>query len=118
MAATFIATLVLMMEESVTEGCADSEQTRAMVTSLWFISENVAGYIGSSLGGYTYDVMGFENSALVVIAMQVMAIVATTFLIYKPKTPRLPMMSEKEALLDSRRQISDQNANYHSFEVV
>ena len=32
-----------MMEESVTGGCSDSEQTRAMITSLWFISENVAG---------------------------------------------------------------------------
>ena len=42
-AATFIATLVLMMEESVTGGCSDSEQTRAMITSLWFISENIAG---------------------------------------------------------------------------
>ena len=42
-AATFIATLVIMMEESVSGGCADSEQTRAMITSLWFISEGVAG---------------------------------------------------------------------------
>ena len=32
-----------MMEESVIGGCADSEQTQAMVTSLWFISENIAG---------------------------------------------------------------------------
>ena len=32
-----------MMEESVSGGCADSEQTRAMITSLWFISEGVAG---------------------------------------------------------------------------
>ena len=32
-----------MMEESVTGGCSDSEQTRAMITSLWFISENIAG---------------------------------------------------------------------------
>ena len=48
-AATFIATLVLMMEESVTGGCSDSEQTRAMITSLWFISENIAGKTSSEM---------------------------------------------------------------------
>jgi len=119
-AATFIATLVIMMEESVSGGCADSEQTRAMITSLWFISEGVAGYIGSALGGYTYDIMGFENSTLVVIAMQIMALMAIFGLICKPQTTKLEVTDEKQALLGGRSNSrkSDQNANYQSFETV
>ena len=46
MAATFITTLVFMMNESIANGAPDTEQTRGMVTSLWFLSENVAGYLG------------------------------------------------------------------------
>lgn len=118
-AATFIATLVLMMEESVTGGCSDSEQTRAMITSLWFISENIAGYIGSALGGYTYDIMGFENSTLVVIAMQILALMAIFGLICSPKTTRPANDDgEKQTLLRPNSQKSDRNANYHSFEVL
>lgn len=117
-AATFIATLVIMMEESVTGGCSDSEQTRAMVTSLWFISENVAGYIGSALGGYTYDIMGFENSTLVVIAMQIVALMAISGLFCTPKTTSLAATDEKQSLLGFNSRKSDQNANYQSFEIV
>jgi len=119
-AATFIATLVIMMEESVTGGCADSEQTRAMITSLWFISENVAGYIGSALGGYTYDIMGFEYSTLVVIAMQILALIAIFGLVCKPKTTKLEVTDERKALLGghSNSRKSDQNANYQSVEIV
>ena len=45
-AATFITTLVFMMNESVANGAPDNEQTRGMITSLWFMSENIAGYLG------------------------------------------------------------------------
>merc|ERR1711860_224568 len=75
--ATFISTLVFMMNESVAQGAPDTEQTRGMITSLWyeykltshshfpqkiaflnfrFVSENVAGWLGSSIGGVTYDI--------------------------------------------------------------
>ena len=37
---------VFMMNESVANGAPDNEQTRGMITSLWFMSENIAGYLG------------------------------------------------------------------------
>ena len=41
-----------MLSESVEVGGApDTEQTKGMVTSLWFIAENIGGYVGSSGGG-------------------------------------------------------------------
>ena len=46
MAATFITTLVFMINESISNGASDTIQTRGMITSLWFLSENVAGYLG------------------------------------------------------------------------
>ena len=83
-------------------------------------SYKLTGYIGSALGGYTYDIMGFENSTLVVIAMQIMALMAIFGLICKPKTTKLEVTDEKQALLGGRSNSrkSDQNANYQSFETV
>ena len=71
MAAIFITTLVFMLDESVKNGAADSEQTKGMITSLWFIGENLGGYIGSSAGGYAFDKMGFENGTLIVIGKKI-----------------------------------------------
>ena len=45
-ASSFITTLVFMMSESIANGAPDTEQTRGMITSLWFLSQNVAGYLG------------------------------------------------------------------------
>ena len=39
-----------------------------------FISENLGGYVGASLGGFTYDKIGFENGTTVVVALQVFAV--------------------------------------------
>ena len=47
-----------------------------MVTSLWFIGENIAGYLGSGVGGAAYDGLGFEYSTLIVIGLQIIAIFA------------------------------------------
>ena len=65
--------------------------------------------------------MGFENSALVVIAMQILALMAIFGLICSPKTTRPATDDgdgEKQTLLRPNCQKSDQNANYHSFEVL
>lgn len=43
-----------MMSESVAQGASDTEQTRAMITSLWFISENIAGYMGKCYNHIKY----------------------------------------------------------------
>ena len=63
MASNFITTLTLMLEESVSSGKAsNTEQTRGMVTSLWFIHECIGGYAGSAAGGWSYDIIGFKVS--------------------------------------------------------
>lgn len=111
-AATFITTLVFMMKESIAHGAADTEQTRGMVTSLWFISENVAGYVGSAVGGLTYDTMGFDNSTLIVIALQGLALLAITVLYCS--SDRI-QTREKETLLSSQlSKKEDMNANYRT----
>ena len=49
----------------------DTEQTNGMVTSLWFSFECLGGYLGSAGGGWAYDEIGFRNSTLIVIGIQV-----------------------------------------------
>ena len=62
-----------------------------------------AGYFGSTLGGYTYDTMGFENSTLVVIAMQILALVAIFGIFYAAKITRIvPNEETTQALLSSK----------------
>lgn len=104
-AAIFITTLVFMLNESVVGGAADNEQTRGMITSLWFISENLGGYFGSSLGGVTYDSMGFENSTLVVMGLQMMALVAVAFM-WKVKNDQ--EMSRRRRTPSSRQRKSEE----------
>ena len=71
-ASNFITTLTLMLSSSIeSERVPDTEQTRGMFTSLWFIHECVGGYLGSAGGGLAYDKMGFRNSTVIVIAVQV-----------------------------------------------
>ena len=62
-----------------------------------------AGYFGSTLGGYTYDTMGFENSTLVVITMQILALVAIFGIFYAAKITRIvPNEETTQALLSSK----------------
>ena len=42
-----------------------------MVTSLWFSFECLGGYLGSAGGGMAYDEIGFRNSTLIIIGIQV-----------------------------------------------
>ena len=105
------------MKESVAHGASDTTQTKGMITSLWFISENIAGYIGSALGGITYDTMGFENSTLIVIGLQGMALLAIGFLYCingrsqaTEKEALLPVAANKK--LFSKNKKEDKNANY------
>lgn len=55
-----------------------SQIRKALCWYLWlffrFISENLGGYIGASLGGFTFDKIGFVNGTTVVIGMQVRAL--------------------------------------------
>lgn len=68
-----------MLSESVKNGAPDNEQTRGMITSLWFISENLGGYIGATFGGIAFDKIGFIHGTTVVIGMQVKKIALASF---------------------------------------
>ena len=61
-----------MLSSSVKSGrVPDTEQTNGMVTSLWFSFECLGGYLGSAGGGIAYDEIGFRNSTLIIIGIQV-----------------------------------------------
>lgn len=121
-AATFITTLVFMMDESIANGAADTVQTRGMITSLWFLSENIAGYLGSTVGGFTYDRMGFENSTLIVIGLQLVALIPLIVLwhCYKKskqsKSSKNPGTDNSTTNLEDEKKIItiDRNKNYQT----
>eukprot|EP00095_Tigriopus_kingsejongensis_P007961 maker-scaffold135_size322082-snap-gene-0.13 protein:Tk07961 transcript:maker-scaffold135_size322082-snap-gene-0.13-mRNA-1 annotation:"mfs-type transporter c6orf192" len=76
-AANLITTLTFMMSSCVEIGGApDTEQTRGMITSLWFMNECLGDYIGSLAGGLAYDNMGFVNSTVIVIGIQIVILVS------------------------------------------
>jgi len=94
-AITFIATLIYTLKISVANGASDTEQTKGMVTSVWFMSQNLAMYMGTSLGGAAYDALGFENSTLIVITLQLVALVA--IVVYQ-KTAKSKTIKEVECV--------------------
>ena len=66
-----------MMDSSVKQGGApNTETTRGMITSIWFMNESIGDYIGATAGGFAYDVMGFENGTVIVIGLQVAVLVS------------------------------------------
>ena len=61
-----------MLSSSVKSGrVPDTEQTNAMVTSLWYSFQGIGGYLGSAGGGWAYNEMGFKTSTLIIIGTQV-----------------------------------------------
>ena len=71
LASCFLTTYMLMLSSSVESGCAqDTEQTQAMLTSLWHTSLSLGGYFGSAGGGWAYDMMGFRTSTSIIIGTQ------------------------------------------------
>ena len=61
---TYIGSLVYMMRAAQGAGLPDKEQTRAMVSGLWVISDCAGGYLGSSLGSLAYDTWGLETGTM------------------------------------------------------
>ena len=51
-----------------------------MVSSLWVVANCVGGWVGSSLGGLTYDQLGFESSSVIVTVVLAVTSVALAVL--------------------------------------
>ena len=59
---TYIGSLVFMMKAALGAGLPDKEQTRAMVSSLWVISDCAGSHLGSSFG--SFDTWGLETGTM------------------------------------------------------
>ena len=62
---SYIGSLVFMMRAALGAGLPDKEQTRAMVSGLWVVSDCAGGYLGASLGSLAYDTWGLELGTMV-----------------------------------------------------
>ena len=107
---TYVGSLVLMMRAALGAGLPDKEQTRAMVSGLWVISDCAGGYLGSSLGSLAYDTWGLETGTM----MEGGVILASVVLIslYKALTPRTSEAGDQEEtrLRHSGHQVCDYQA--------
>ena len=72
-----MGSLMYMMNSVAESGVPEGEQSEGMVSSLWLVATGGGGCLGSSLGGYTYDSMGFEQSTLVVAVTMGLALTTT-----------------------------------------
>lgn len=107
-----------MMDSSVKQGGApNTETTRGMITSIWFMNESVGDYIGATAGGFAFDVMGFENGTVIVIGLQV-AVLVSLPLFWRCLSPPAegakalkPGREDRQPLLGSGE---DANHTYHA----
>ena len=72
-------------------GLPDSEQTRAMVSSLWLMGDSIGGYLGDTLGSVAYDSFGFQAGTLVMLIIMLIAVIIScgwlVRRIYRDSTP-------------------------------
>ncbi|TRY71976.1 hypothetical protein TCAL_12664 [Tigriopus californicus] len=80
-------------------GAPDTEQTRGMITSLWFMNECLGDYIGSLGGGFAFDSMGFVNSTVIVIGIQLVILVSLPILGKVIRTTQTRTKNEETAPL-------------------
>ena len=71
-ASCILTTYMIMLSSSTKSGFVeDTEQTQGILTSIWYCFYSLGGYLGSTCGGWAYDVMGFRDSTFVIIGTQV-----------------------------------------------
>ena len=81
MSSHFLNTYMLMLASSMESvSVQDTEQTLGMLTSLWYAVSGIGGYLGSTVGGWAYDTIGFRNSTYVIIGTQVFIILSLSVL--------------------------------------
>ena len=59
-AGTFLASLLYMMKSIREAGLPETDQSKGMVSSLWVVGDCIGGFVGSVLGGFAYDALGFQ----------------------------------------------------------
>jgi len=64
-AATYLGTLLLMLQGVKTAKLPENEQVKSMVSSLWIVSDCLGGFAGSSVGSIAYDHVGFKQGSLI-----------------------------------------------------
>jgi len=77
MALNFIGSLTLMMKEVKRDNDINSEQLLGMVTSVWITCEWIGSSMGGSLGGITYDRLGWSYSCKIVALLQIATLFTT-----------------------------------------
>ena len=103
---TYIGSLVFMMRAALGAGLPDKEQTRAMVSGLWVISDCTGGYLGTQLGSLAFDTWGMETGTMMeggVILASVVLVSLYTLLV----TRRRDEGEEEARLRHSGHQVCD-----------
>lgn len=104
---TYIGSLVYMMRAARGAGLPDKEQTRAMVSSLWVISDCAGGYLGSSLGSLAYDTWGLETGTMIEGGVVLASVVLVSLYRALVTGTRRVEDQEEARLHDSGNQVSD-----------
>lgn len=104
---TYIGSLVYMMRAARGAGLPDKEQTRAMVSSLWVISDCAGGYLGSSLGSLAYDTWGLETGTMIEGGVVLASVVLVSLYRALFTGTRRVEDQEEARLHDSGNQVSD-----------
>ena len=104
---TYIGSLVYMMRAARGAGLPDKEQTRAMVSGLWVISDCAGGYLGSSLGSLAYDTWGLETGTMIEGGVVLASVVLVSLYRALVTGTRRVEDQEEARLHDSGHQVSD-----------
>jgi len=79
MAAVFIGTLTALTREISSKNLANKEGATGMATSIWITAECIGSFVGSALGGLTYEMLGWTMSCLSISLLQMLGLLVVVF---------------------------------------
>ncbi|KAK6644831.1 hypothetical protein RUM43_001104 [Polyplax serrata] len=95
-AAQLVASFTDALRTSIAHGFPNNLETYGLISGLWTSTFALGAFIGPSMGGVLFDVIGFTHASLVVVAMNALVGIAVIMFIFclKNKQPYKQILSE------------------------
>jgi len=124
MAANFIGTLTLLtneIERSQEKKMENGQQinkiqSQGVAVSIWITFECIGSFIGSTLGGVTYDYYGWDISCLLVAVLQIFGLAAAIFYsLCERENGGIFKERDLESSLETEKRDTDNNNSNNNF---
>ncbi|KAH8025532.1 hypothetical protein HPB51_009472 [Rhipicephalus microplus] len=94
---TIVPSFVGSFRDTLKRGFADDLSTYGLVSSVFTVSHSMGAFVGPTLGGYLLDSVGYRMGTMVLLANEVLLILALCIYVVvhrKPSGDQEPLLKE------------------------